>query len=274
MMARMTDDTVTVRPEILDYYNRGAEQGRLQREHNRLEFWRTRDVLRRLLGPAPLRVLDVGGGAGVHAEWLAADGHEVDLLDPVPLHVEQASALPGVRAALGDARALEAADGSYDAVLLLGPLYHLTEHADRLRALAEARRVCRPGGAVVAATINRYAGLHDQLRIGRYFEPGPRAATDACAATGLLGGTADNPLFTTAWFHHPADVLDEFAAAGLPDARQYGLEGAVWLMGDVNTWLDDPERRDTVLTALRTTESEPSLLGISGHLLTAATAPS
>lgn len=270
----MTDDTAPgLRPEILAYYARGEEEGRLQRGANRLEFWRTQDVLRRLLGPAPLRVLDVGGGAGVHAAWLAADGHEVDLVDPVPLHVERAAQLPGVRARLGDARDLPAADGGYDAVLLLGPLYHLTGRAARVRALAEARRAVRPGGTVVAATINRFAGLHDTLRAERYFQPGARAVTDACAASGLLAPAADDGMFTTAYFHRAGDVPPEFTDAGLAVTGQYGLEGAAWLMGPVDGWLDDPQRREVVLAALRSTESEPSLLGVSGHLLTAGQRP-
>ncbi|MGW3195973.1 hypothetical protein ACWDBD_15580 [Streptomyces sp. NPDC001118] len=44
-------------------------------------------------------------------------------------------------------------------------------------------------------------------------------------------------------------------------------------MGDIASWLDDPERRPLVLAAMRRTESVPSLLGISGHVLTAGTRP-
>ncbi len=83
---------------------------------------------------------------------------------------------------------------------------------------------------------------------------------------------AEAPGLTTAYFHDPASAPGEFRAAGLSPAGQYGLEGAACVMGDVNEWLDDPERRAAVLDALRRTESEPSLLGISGHLLTAGRA--
>ncbi|GAA2747746.1 class I SAM-dependent methyltransferase [Kitasatospora cinereorecta] len=258
-----------LRPEILAYYERGAEQDRLLSGRNRLEFWRTQDVLRRLLGETPLRILDVGGGAGIHAAWLAGDGHRVDLVDPVPLHVEQAGRLPGVRAALGDARALASADDSYDAVLLLGPLYHLTERADRLRALAEAARAVRPGGLVVAATINRWAGMHDLLRTAVYFEPNRRARTESAMETGVLAHSERDSMFTTAYFHRPEDVPAEFAEAGLAPFGQYGLEGSAWLMPDMEEHLDDADRRAVVLDALRRTESVPSLLGVSGHLLTA-----
>ncbi|MFI1733419.1 class I SAM-dependent methyltransferase [Streptomyces acidicola] len=259
----------SLRDEILAYYERGEEDARLKQGAGRLEFWRTQEVLRRLLPDAPARVLDVGGGSGVHAEWLTGDGYEVELVDPVPLHLEQAARLPGVSVRPGDARALPAEDAAYDVVLLLGPLYHLPERADRVRALAEAHRAVRPGGLVVAATINRFAGLHDGLQLGHYFVPSHRARTDAYLGDGHHMHASDDPLFTTAYFADPAEVPGEFTDAGLAHEGQYGVEGVAWLMGGVEGWLDDPERREAVLAASRRIESEPSLLGVSGHLLTA-----
>ncbi|MDQ1049751.1 bifunctional 2-polyprenyl-6-hydroxyphenol methylase/3-demethylubiquinol 3-O-methyltransferase UbiG [Streptomyces sp. V4I2] len=263
-----------VHEEILAYYARGEEDARLREGSGRLEFWRTQDVLRRLMPAAPARVLDVGGGSGIHAEWLARDGYEVDLLDPVPLHVEQAARLPGVTARPGDARALPADDASYDVVLLLGPLYHLPERPDRVRALAEAYRAVRPGGLVVAATINRFAGLHDVLREERYFTAVQRERTDAVTADGRHHHHAEDGLFTVAYFARPEEPPTEFTDAGLTVEGQYGIEGVAWLMGGIEDWLDDPERRAAVLAATRRIESEPTLLGASGHLLTAGRRPS
>ncbi|NEC89882.1 class I SAM-dependent methyltransferase [Streptomyces sp. SID12501] len=260
-------DLPAVPEEILAYYARGKEDARIRRGSGRLEFWRTQDVLRRLLPAAPARVLDVGGGSGVHAEWLARDGYEVELVDPVPLHLEQAGRLPGVTVRLGDARELPADDASRDVVLILGPLYHLPERPDRLRALGEALRVVRPGGLVVAATINRHAALHDLLRKERYFDQAHRARTDEVSTTGRHG--ADGGLFTTAYFAEPTEVPAEFSEAGLVLEGQYGLEGVAWLMGGVEQWLDDPERREAVMSATRRIESEQALLGASGHVLTA-----
>ncbi|WP_055715797.1 class I SAM-dependent methyltransferase [Streptomyces torulosus] len=260
--------TPSLREEILAYYERGGENTRLAEGAGRLEFWRTQELLRRFLPDTPARVLDVGGGTGVHAAWLAGDGHEVAVVDPVPMHVERSGLLPGVTARLGDARALPAEDAAYDVVLLLGPLYHLPERPERVRALAESRRAVRPGGVVVAATINRYAGLNDTLRQGNYFRPERRERTDAVAADGRHLASADDPDFTTAYFADPAEVPGEFDAAGLVCEGQYGVEGVAWLMGDVDAWLDDPERREAVLAATRRIESEPSLLGTSGHVLT------
>ncbi|KND40256.1 class I SAM-dependent methyltransferase [Streptomyces stelliscabiei] len=271
-MTRSQDATQTQLPplpgEIIAYYERGGEHTRLREGAGRLEFWRTQDILRRLLPGAPARVLDVGGGTGIHAEWLAEDGHEVEVVDPVPMHVERSGRLPGVIARLGDARALPAEDAAYDVVLFLGPLYHLPERPDRVRALTEAGRVVRPGGVVVAATINRFAGLNDTLRQGNYFIPERRERTDAVSGDGRHRWSPAEPHFTTAYFADPADVPGEFTEAGLAHEGQYGVEGVAWLMGGVEDWLDDPERREAVLAATRRIESEPSLLGASGHVLT------
>ena len=256
--------------DILEYYGRGKEESRLRQGLGRLEFWRTRDVLRRVL-PAPRgRLLDVGGGCGIHAAWLASDGWDVLLIDPVPAHVQQASVLSGVTARVGDARALDSPDACADVVLLLGPLYHLPDRADRQACLTEASRVLRPGGTVAAATINRYAALHDQLNRGGWFEPWRRARLEATAATGVVHPGGD---FTTAYLHHPAEIAAEMSGAGLTVTGQYGVEGAVALMGNVDAYLDDPVKRDAVLEALRIVESDPALLGVSSHLLTVAVTP-
>lgn len=76
-------------------------------------------------------------------------------------------------------------------------------------------------------------------------------------------------LFTAAYRAQPDEPPGEFTEAGLAVDGQYGVEGVAWLMGGVEQWLDDPERREAVLAATRRIESEPALLGASGHLLTA-----
>src|SRR3954463_10956653 len=110
------------------YAQEYVEDVRLTRSpHGRLEFARTVELLGRVLPAPPARVLDVGGGTGIHARWLAEAGYDVTLLDLMPEHVAQAARIEGVRAVVGDARALEAEDQAFDVVLLLGPLYHLVE---------------------------------------------------------------------------------------------------------------------------------------------------
>jgi ubiquinone/menaquinone biosynthesis C-methylase UbiE len=111
------------------YYRRGEEQARLEEAHGLLEFERTIEILARHLPDPPATIADIGGGPGRYALWLADRGYEVEHRDLMELHVEQLQAsLTGqhrVSTAVGDARALALPDESVDAVLLLGPLYHL-----------------------------------------------------------------------------------------------------------------------------------------------------
>jgi len=96
----------------------------------RLERARVRDVLSWYLPAPPAAVVDVGGGPGVHAAWLQSLGYTEELLDPVQTHVKQA-AEAGISSVVDDARRLPWPDGSFDAALLAGPLYHLIEATDR-----------------------------------------------------------------------------------------------------------------------------------------------
>ena len=263
-------------PEIREYYERGGEATRLEGSFpsGPLELARTQELIGRHLGPGPLDVLDVGGGPGVYAEWLAGLGHRVRLIDPVDLHVEQAATRhPGITSTLGDARALEEADGSADAVLLLGPLYHLTDRDDRLRALREARRVMRPGGHLFAAGISRYAALLDLLvRLDRLHEPDVAARVEEAVATGVFRGSAGG-LFTTAYFHLPADLEAEVSEAGFGGVRLFNIEGPGFLVPDFPERWSDPPRREAMMAAARLVESEPAMMGASSHLLAVGTKP-
>jgi SAM-dependent methyltransferase len=252
--------------EITAYYDRGDEAGRLV-SWGRLELVRTQELLRRYLPAAPGVVVDVGGGPGRYAVWLAGLGYDVRLIDPVALHVEQARA-EGVVAELGDARELPLADESVDAVLLLGPLYHLTAREDRLRALAEASRVLRPGGVVAAAAITRFASTIDGLRKGYLEDPQFERIVERVLHDGHhVNASRHAGWFTTAYFHEPDELAGEVRDAGLDLRGLLAIEGVGEWLPDPDAWLDDPPRRAALLRAIERVETEPSLLGASPHLL-------
>lgn len=260
-------------PDLVAFYTtRYRERDRLTASpHGRLELARTRELLRRLLPPPPARVLDVGGGPGVHARWLRDDGYDVHLLDLLPTHVRQAlddGAVVGAAAA--DACALPVASGSVDAVLLLGPLYHLVRREQRVRAVVEARRVARPGGVVVAAAISRYAALLDTGARGRLDAEALGRATDVVAT-----GWHDPRLgFTTAYFHRPEELAGELTEAGLLEVEVYGVEGPLWMAldaaGDSAVPDDSAALLDSAVRCARAVERDPALLAASAHLLAVA----
>jgi SAM-dependent methyltransferase len=267
-------------PAIESHYGIGHERSRLfPGGEPTLEFVRSVELLERLLPAPPARVLDVGGGPGTYAAPLARRGYSVHLVDPVPLHVEQArqaagaDPVAGFTAALGDARELAEPAESADAVLLFGPLYHLTEAVGRQRALAEARRVLTAGGRLLAMAVCRFASLLDGLHEGWLDDPVFRPIVDQ----DLADGQHRNPdpvgrpeFFTTAYFHTPDGLTGEIEQAGFTGVAVYGVEGPGWPLRQEWT---DPQRREQILFAARAVETEPSLLGFSDHLIAAATKP-
>jgi ubiquinone/menaquinone biosynthesis C-methylase UbiE len=265
--------------EIIRHYEAdwNDEATRITSGLGELELVRTKAILRRFLPPPPARILDVGGATGVHARWLTEDRYGVHVVDPVESHVETVLATlsdVGVTAEVGDARLLSAPDGSYDVALVFGPLYHLNEREDRVRALREAMRVVLPGGLVAIAAISRFASLFDGLARGFLFNPEFRAIAEGDLRNGRHSNPTDNPhWFTTAYFHHPDDLRDEINEAGLVFVELLGVEGLAGWLGHLEERWATPEGRETILFAAQAVESEPTLLGLSAHLLAIARTP-
>ena len=267
-------------PEALRFYAEYDEAGRLFRGGGVIERVRTQELIARYAPAAPATVLDIGGGPGVHALWLARRGYAVHLLDAMPRHVEQARAAsahqpetPIASMQVGDARRLPFADASAEVVLLLGPLYHLVDEADRLLALQEARRVLRPGGLLLAAAISRFASLLDNLfhRPDVLLDP----TEAALLLEDLAHGQHRNPAgqlvnFTTTHFHHPGELRAEISAAGFQHVATLAVEGPFWMALDSLSRWSEPQAQSQFLTFLRQIEQEPTLLGASAHLLAVA----
>jgi hypothetical protein len=147
----------------------------------------------------------------------------------------------------------------------------LLEASERNQALTEARRVCRPGGVIIAAAISRFASTLDGLRGGYIDDP----AFADIAAGDLRDGrhfnpTGDPAYFTTAYFHRPEELFAECAAAGLSHEATLAVEGPGWLLPDLDARLADQRRRAVLLDVLDALEAEPTLVGASAHVLVVA----
>jgi ubiquinone/menaquinone biosynthesis C-methylase UbiE len=255
--------------EILSHYADVPEDDRLRSSWGALEFVRTQELITRYLSAPPRVILDVGGGAGAYSAWLGSLGYESHLVDIVPRHVETARRTHGIASAVvGDARQLARGDESADAILLLGPLYHLTERDDRLRALREARRVLRRGGLIFAAAISRFASLVDGLWRGFIDDPSFARILERDLRDGQHRNTTSNPeYFTTAFFHRPGELQAEIAEAGFSSIEIFAVEGPGWLAKDFEARWADAARREQLVDLIRAVEREPILLGASMHLL-------
>jgi SAM-dependent methyltransferase len=251
--------------DLHDFYaRRYDEDARLRATpHGRLEYVRTRELLERFLPPAPARVLDIGGGTGIHAAWLAESGYAVRLLDLVPEHVAVAGALPGVEAEVADARALPVPDGSFDVVLLLGPLYHLLERDDRLAAVREARRVARPGAPLFAGAVSRHTTLLDYAAEGHLDEEKLVIARETIE-TGRYEGRYG---FTDAYFHTPEGLAEELRTGGFDEVDVLGVQGPMWTVLDAHGMDRFDEMLPAALLAARALERDPAVIAASSHFL-------
>lgn len=263
--------------EIYDFYENGAEIGRLERGLGVIEAARTKDILSRYIKPG-MTVFDVGGGIGYYSDWLAAGGCEVSLYELAPSAVRYAidhQSAP-YHAEPADARSLPAAGGSCDALLLMGPLYHLMSKEERLKALAEARRVLRREGLLIASGISKFSSATWALSTYRT----ANSFIDDEVYMDMLRGELTTgrhrrpekyPNFIAeAYFHTPEEFASELEEAGFRVTEMLAIEGIIWPTPDLNAKWEDPRARERLLELLRLTETEPSVLGYSPHFMAVA----
>ncbi|OPA75366.1 hypothetical protein BVG16_22530 [Paenibacillus selenitireducens] len=149
--------------DIIDYYERYDEDGRLMKDnYHRTEFLLTLRFLDPYMIPGS-SILDAGAGTGRYSFHLAEKGHMLTALDLTPKHVkliqEKANDLnleSRITAYLGNVMAMEGfEDHSFDVVLCMGPLYHLSNLEEWKTCMKECLRVLKPGGTIAVAYVNR-----------------------------------------------------------------------------------------------------------------------
>jgi len=261
---RTSGAVMSIEKEIVEFYSAGKEAGRLFQGLGCIELARMQEILARFLPRAPAVVADIGGGPGVYACWLARQGYEVHLVDPITLHVQQAQQAsdrqpshPISSIKVGDARQLDLPDASVDAVLLHGPMYHLTEASDRLLALTEARRVLRPDGLLLAVAITSYASTIVGLIKGWVWDAAYMEMIREEIATGQHTCPENRELFVTSFFHHPDVLKSEIEEAGFRHEATLGVEGPGWMVPELAEAWNDEARREAILEIARIMEHDP-----------------
>jgi ubiquinone/menaquinone biosynthesis C-methylase UbiE len=244
--------------------------------HARLEECLLRRCLRRCLPPPPATVIDVGGGSGRHAFTLAAAGFDVLLCDVTPALLRAArerNEQPGNRARVreivaADARRLPWPDGQADAAIVLGPMYGLRQAADRSAALAELRRILKPGSPVFLQYFQRVAGLRYVL------ESGPARAGLFDWQAFLRTGITDEPqlpeLLRSHYFATADAVRAEVAAAGLELLELRGMEGPAPSIGQANLAGADSALVEEWADIAEAVCGQPEHVSTSTHLLAIA----
>jgi ubiquinone/menaquinone biosynthesis C-methylase UbiE len=265
----MNDDIVKHYTEAFD------EDSRLDVRIGPFEFERTIEVIGRYLGRDQGIVIDVGGGSGTYALWLAEQGHLVHFVDLVPRHVGMVVAKARDRSLvlgstqIADARSLPFGDEFADMVLLMGPLYHLTDLRDRLQALSECSRVVKKDGRILCTAISRFASMLAGFRFNRFDD----AEFEAMVDRDLVDGQHRNPVhgsnhLGTAFFHTSKELRQEIESSGLACEKIVGIESAVGLLPQLEDWIREKGHKyELAMKYARRVEEEDDLIGTSFHML-------
>ena len=211
------------------FYNEHAE-GEWKRIAGRPEFLLTCRFLDKLI-PEGARVADIGGGPGRYSVHLAKRGCRVSLLDLSEENVRLAKAYAErekvtIEAAAGDA--LEAGSllsGPFDAVLLMGPLYHLLEEEERVRAMETALSLLAPGGLLFASFILTTADLIDIMKSPDRSLMEADPANTALRAAVASGKSYIGDAFTKACFIDLSEIEPFMARFPLEPVTIFGQEG-------------------------------------------------
>ena len=218
--------------QVRAYYDENTEKEWLRMERHPFEFLLTQWMMDKYIKPGDT-VLDIGGGPGRYSLYYREKGCPVTLLDLSPGNIAWAKKEADARGLTLDARVcncleLEGQDlPLYDHVLLMGPLYHLTDAGEQRRAVELALRQLKPGGVFYCSFILDFAGLIYDMSYG----PGILPQDLADPATGALIDSITQrtlyrgPAFTSACFINQAQIEPFMAPFGLKKLHLFGQEG-------------------------------------------------
>ncbi|OPH53134.1 methyltransferase [Paenibacillus ferrarius] len=262
--------------EVIQYYSRFDEWGRLDREP--VEFMVNWHYIRSFL-PQQGHILDNGAGPGKYAAALAQCGYEVTLTDLTPKLVEMASVkmselnlaaqFNGFHTA--DARNLDILDDEqFDASLMLGPLYHLQKQEDRESAVRELHRVTKSGGFIFVAFMTRIRHIMTSLAAPQHWKPNDKMnAIKAFAQTGTFNH-ADEGRFTGAYFYEIDEIKPFMESHGFQSLKLIGsssIAGA-FKSEQFDYWRAQGEEEfNEMLDTIYAMAESPYVLGVSSHLM-------
>ncbi|WP_127531095.1 class I SAM-dependent methyltransferase [Paenibacillus kobensis] len=265
-----------MKSSIIDYYNHFDEWGRLEREP--IEFLINWHYMRRSI-PGNAHVLDIGAGPGKYSMELARTGCEVTLADLTPRLVEMARDMAGQLGLTGKFRGFHTADAtdlsmfeahSFDAALMMGPLYHLQDEHQRSEAVSELYRIAKPGAPVFVAFMTRPRMLMTSLAYPLYWKPNHEPESlKQFEETGIFNHT-DLGRFTGAYYY-PVEEIEPFMAShGFRMSQLIGSSSVVPGIHaeQLDYWRSFGEERFGMIMDMVCREAaNPYNLGVSSHVL-------
>ena len=257
--------------DITEYYNANPEGEHVRLERHQLEYDLTWRYLDRYL-PAQGSILEVGAATGRYTLPLAKRGYRLTAVDMSAALLERcrqnlvSEGLESrVRLVVADARNLgEVTEGQFDAVLLMGPLYHLVEEVDRRLALKEVYGRLRAGGVLFSAFISRFGVLCDLLKDAPAWVEQP-AEVRSMLERGRRAGDSRGGSFR-GYFAKASEIAPLHETAGFETLAVVGVEPAIAADDESYNRLQGKQRQ-LWLDLLYEISTEGSIIGASRHLL-------
>lgn len=266
---------------VLSDYDNGVERNRLRTDLGLIEFERTKELLLEYLPKPPAVIYDIGGAYGEYSWWLANLGYDVHLFDLSTKNIEMSAELskeyPNTSlcaAEVSDARNINRPDNSADAILLMGPLYHIVDKDERIACLNESRRLLKRNGVLFTAAITPYATLlwattvfgtdnyllndEDFMNmIERELTDGEHIKKEGGAYTGI----------GRSHFHSAKELKSELEQAGFSNNEIHGVVGGAWLAPNIDELWKNEKSRESLMRAVRLLDMREDIIGLSTHLL-------
>lgn len=226
-------------PIISNYSSYDEDKRAFGTKAEQIEFIYTKKLLNQYIKPS-MSAVELGCGTGYYGLYLSkmcSSYHGVDL---TPKHIEQFQAkideqeLSNLSASVGDATCLpEFPDNAFDIVMAFGPMYHLP-HEERLKVILESKRICKAGGIILFAYINKIgaylrACLEENMR-SNY----PNKKTNELV---LLQGI-DDVLPDVFFFTMPEEIEQDAAVNGLTVVQNVGVD-FMFNASDINNMSDE-----------------------------------
>jgi len=275
----------TIDNAVLAGYNAGIERDRLRTGIGIIEFERTKEILIEKLPKPPAVIYDIGGAYGEYAWWLASLGYEVHLFDlsetNIAMSAELAAEYPGTKLASAevcDARSVPREDRSADAVLLMGPLYSITEYEERIIAIKESRRLLKDGGLLFSAALTPYSVLVPRLAWYRIDDSSKRRELDDPAVFSIIERALEDGCYInpdkkiasglgSSHLHTAKALREELRLGGFTTAAVHGVMGGAWLAPNLDELLAEEETKEMLMKTVRMLDAHEEIIGLSGHLL-------
>ncbi|MGG0655095.1 class I SAM-dependent methyltransferase [Rummeliibacillus pycnus] len=261
--------------EIINYYNQFDEWGRLEREP--IEFQVNWHYIKKYL-PQSGHILDNGAGPGKYSMELAKEGYKVTLTDLTPRLVDIAKIKANELNLEGQFEGFYAADArelnmfndeQFDSTLMLGPMYHLQEENERIKAVKELKRVTKKGGLVFVAFMPRIRHILTSLLFPENWRPNNNM--DSIIEFSKTGSFrhADEGRFTGAYYFDIEDIKPFMESQGFETIDLIGSNaGSILNTDSWDYWRDKGEHQvKKIIDLIIERATDPYILGVSPHLL-------